>query len=296
MGCIRWRNGSRSVLQLQWLMILLFYSIILVTGNIGLFGGRYKKERSLKWDNRNGDKTNNHHDDYEHVHSLVETVGKAIYRTLDRPKYRFYMYMIIGKFNEESTVLLVSSLCNVLYGIFVLVGFWLLPRERMLLITALTVYIGPALILLFIGGFVLLIVSFALYPVSAVFAVWVWFFLSSHLAQVIGKYLGLDDDEDGNVDILDLLHYFAKMSWGECIGLLKLHAYLKQIRKDPLEEIRERLDDLVARYNETIEAASKSNRGEQSVSANVVDDSAKSSNQMQATKSPKGVEEYEKLS
>jgi hypothetical protein len=253
-----------------WLIVILFQSVIFVGECKILFGG-INNERTDDSNSRKGG-INSHHDDYEHTHSLVETVGKAIYRQLDRPKYRFYMFMTVGKLNEQSTILLLSSLCNALYGILVLIGFLLLPRERMLIITALTLYVGPSIILLLVGGFVLLVASFALYPVISVLVVWIWFFLTSHVAQVLGKSLGLDSNEDGNVDMLDLIYYFANTRWGEWIGLRRLHTYLKCIPKDPFEEIKERLDHLTEKLNETVSSITNGSIVQQSASSEGIED------------------------
>lgn len=180
------------------------------------------------------------------VHSLVEKVGKAIYRWLNRPKFKFYMLMTIGHFNEENTILIVSSLCNAFYAILILIGFLILPRERMLIIAALTLYIGPVIILLGLGIGLLIIGCFAFYPVYSVLIIWIWFFFTSQIAQIIGKYLGLDTDDDGNVNILDLLYYCSTTRWGKTIGLHKLHSTIMTYttKTNPFEEIIQRLHQI----------------------------------------------------
>jgi hypothetical protein len=175
-----------------------------------------------------------------------------IYRWLNRPKYKFYMFMTIGRFNEEHTILVLSSLCNVLYVTLILVGFLLQPRNRMLIITALTLYVGPVIILLGLGALIILVGCFAFYPVYSVIIIWIWFLLTSQVAQLIGRYLGLDTDADGNVDLLDFLYYCATTNWGRSIGLLHLHATIVKYatKFDPLQEIKERLDQIAKELND----------------------------------------------
>lgn len=184
--------------------------------------------------------------DIPKVHFLVDMIGKQLYALVDNRKYKFYIYMTVGTLpSEESTIALLSTLCNVLYGCFVLLGFLFLRREYMLLFTLLTLYIGPAIILILIGTVALAIVAFAIYPVRSVLLIWLWFFVTSQLAQAIGKHLGLDSDKDGDVDMLDLIHWAASKRWGKFLGFPKLYKVLNQLTRDPFQEINQRLDTLM---------------------------------------------------
>jgi hypothetical protein len=176
---------------------------------------------------------------------LVEKIGKEIYSAVNRPKYKFYIYMTIGKLpDERSTIIVLNMLCNILYGVAVFSGFMLLPRGYMLIGTALTIFIGPALILVLLGAIVLSLVVIALFPVISVFSMLVFFFLTSQIAQVMGRRLGLDHDKDGDVDMLDLLSYAASTQWGKACGLPKLHRVLNESMLDPFQEIHRRLDEI----------------------------------------------------
>jgi hypothetical protein len=156
-------------------------------------------------------------EDVPEVYYLVEMIGKEIYSIVDRPKYRFYIYMTIGHLPEEhSMIALINVICNVLYGIFVVCGFWFLPRGVMLFGTLATLYVGPALVLVLLGSIGLALAAFAFYPVTSVVVVWLFFFSTSHLAQAIGRRLGLDFDGDGDIDFLDILHVAATTRWGVC--------------------------------------------------------------------------------
>jgi hypothetical protein len=182
-------------------------------------------------------------DDIPGVPWLVEWLGKELYGAVNRPKYKFYLYMTVGKLpDEKSTVIFLSTLCNILYGVSVVAGFLLLPRNFMLLFTATTLYVGPALVLILLGLTGGVIAAFALYPVLSVSAVWMWFFLTSQLFQSIGKRYGLDRDRDGDVDALDVLYFVAQTKWGAAVGLQKLHAVLNDACTDPFREIHRRLD------------------------------------------------------
>jgi len=174
---------------------------------------------------------------------LVEMLGKELYSYLDRPKYRLYLRMTVGKLpNEETFVVTLNMICNLLYGVAILVGFLLLPRGFMLLGTLATIFVGPALVLILLGSTALVAVAFALYPVTSVLTLWLFFFSTSQAFQVIGRQLGLDRDGDGDVDLLDVLHCASQTTWGRALGLPKLHETLNQATMDPFQEIKQRLD------------------------------------------------------
>jgi hypothetical protein len=177
------------------------------------------------------------------AHYLVGMIGREMYQFVNTPKYKFYIYMTIGTLpDEQNTVAFLSTVCNVLYGICVWCGFIFLDRNYMLLGTLLTLFVGPAIILVFlalVGGS---LVAFAVYPIASVLVMWVIFFLSSQIAQTLGKYLGLDSDADGDVDYLDLLHWAASKQMGKLLGIPFLYEFLNKLRTDPFIEIHKRLD------------------------------------------------------
>jgi hypothetical protein len=177
------------------------------------------------------------------AHYLVGMIGREMYQFVNTPKYKFYIYMTIGTLpDEQNTVVFLSTVCNVLYGICVWCGFIFLDRNYMLLGTLLTLFVGPAIILVFlalVGGS---LVAFAVYPIASVLVMWVIFFLSSQIAQTLGKYLGLDSDADGDVDYLDLLHWAASKQMGKLLGIHFLYEFLNKLRTDPFIEIHKRLD------------------------------------------------------
>jgi hypothetical protein len=103
-------------------------------------------------------------DEVPEIHPLVEWIGKEMYSVLNKRKYRVYIYMTMGKLpNEQSTIALLSTLCNVLYSASIWFGLLLLPMDYMLILTLLTFYVGPAMILLLLGALALTLVAFAVY-------------------------------------------------------------------------------------------------------------------------------------
>lgn len=198
-------------------------------------------------------------DDIPEVHYLFETIGREMYAYVNCPKYRFYIYMMGYSLpDERTTIIALSTLSNVLYGCSVLIGFIVFPRGQMLIWTLVTLYIGPAFILLFIGAHIALLVAFAMYPVTSVLCIWLWFFCTSQIAQQIGKYWGLDQDKDGDVDVMDLIHYLSQSKLGRYIGLETLHGKLNKMSMDPFQAIHNRLDLIQKKMDSESELLSKS--------------------------------------
>jgi hypothetical protein len=192
------------------------------------------------YDNDDDDET-----DLPDVHWLVEYIGKEIFKVVKRPKYKFYIFMTIGTLPEEqSTIALLNTLCNVLYGTLVWLGFMWFPRTFMLLVTLVTLTIGPALVLILLGTIGLALAACALYPVTTVACLWVFFFCTSHFAQAIGRNMGLDGNRDGEVDFLDFLHQLSESRWGGALGLRTLYNVLKDANRNQLQEIHRKLDQI----------------------------------------------------
>ena len=193
--------------------------------------------------NRTSTSLTEEEDEVPRVHYLVEMIGKELYAAVSKPKYKFYIYMTVGSLpNEQNTILLISTICNVLYGSAMLAGFLLFQRGPMLLFTLATLWIGPALVLILLGLVAGVLAAFAFYPLASVAAMATWFFMTSQLAQQLGKQLGLDSDGDGDVDWLDLLHALSKTSLGETLRLGQVHEFFNQIQMDPFQELHRRLD------------------------------------------------------
>jgi hypothetical protein len=153
--------------------------------------------------------------------------------------------MTIGTLpSETNTIVFLNIVCNQLYSLCILAGFLFLPRGYMLVGTLATLFVGPALVLLLLGSVGLILLAFAIYPISSVLTMWTVFFLTSRLAQVLGRYLGLDQDKDGDCDLLDLLHYAAATKLGIRLGLPQLYRMLHESTMDPFKEIHRRLDEI----------------------------------------------------
>ena len=233
------RNNSRTrlLLHLFWLVVGLGLLVAIIVE------AKPRKDPTTRIaEKRQADSD----DDIPGVPFLIEVLGKKLFSLINRPKYRFYLYLTLGKLPDERTFVAILNLsCNFLYCTSILVGFLLLPRNYMLVGTLITLVVGPALILILVGTVGLLAVAFGLYPIPSVISLWLIFFLKSQLFQVLGRRLGLDADGDGDVDVLDLLHCASRTSWGRWIGLPKLHEALRQAKVQPFQEIKRRLDEIL---------------------------------------------------
>lgn len=178
-----------------------------------------------------------HMRDIPEVPNLIERVGKEMYAAVSKPKYKFYFYMTTGLEMPDETAfcIIINMVCNWLYGAITLLGFVFLPRHFMLAATAVTLWIGPVLVLLLLGAMALLGAAFMLYPTTSVAVLWVIFFLPSRVAQLLGRHCGLDVDKDGDVDWLDLWHWVATQTeWGKrWPGLRRSHAVLNEWWSEP---------------------------------------------------------------
>ena len=237
----RRNNAGTCLLPVLWLLVCLGFIVAM---------GEAKPRKvapdiiAEKWQ---ADKV----DDVPGVPFLIEVLGRELYSLINRPKYRFYLFMTLGKLPDEQTfVAILNIVCNFLYCTCILIGFLLLPRNYMLVGTLITLVVGPALILILVGTVGLLAVAFGLYPIPSVISLWLVFFLTSQLFQVLGRRLGLDTNGDGDVDFLDLLHCASRTAWGRWIGLPKLHEALHQAKMRPFQEIKQRLDEIL---NQTVE-------------------------------------------
>jgi hypothetical protein len=231
MASLHRRRGvtAQQVSTLLVLLVLLCSCIVVVEGG--------KKNKPSATDEVRGDVPS--------VHYLVEMIGKEMYAYVNRPKYKFYIYMSVGKLpDEQSTIVLLSTVCNVLYGVTIFAGFMLMPRNQLLVLTFFTVFVGPAIILMLLATAAVSLAAFAIYPVYSVVALWLWFFLTSQVAQSLGRHWGLDADRDGDVDFLDFLQYFAHTQIGQRLGLQGLHDRLNDATMDPFQVIHQRLDQL----------------------------------------------------
>lgn len=174
--------------------------------------------------------------------TLVGILGETIYDAVDKPKYHFYMRMTIGNLDRETVVTFVTWSCNVIYGSLVTVGFLVLPRTSMLIFTLLTLYVGPAMVLVVLGCCGGVLAAFALYPVTSVAVVWLVFFVKSKAFQALGLYYGLDADKDGDVDWLDVVEVLGRTKIGKVCKLDVLHNALNQ--KPFQEEVLAKLHEI----------------------------------------------------
>lgn len=156
---------------------------------------------------------------------LVKVAGHYLYLSLDG--YHFYFKFFLGvDIDEQGTIVALSVVCNVVYCTLMLIGFSSLPREFMIKVGLLTILIGPAVVLLLLAFLGATIVCMALYPGYFVLLIWIIDFVKGELVQRVGKYLGLDQDNDGDVDLEDIFLFFANSSLGRSLGLKEVHAHV----------------------------------------------------------------------
>mmetsp|Transcript_23679 Transcript_23679/g.71015 ORF Transcript_23679/g.71015 Transcript_23679/m.71015 type:complete len:245 (-) Transcript_23679:29-763(-) len=174
---------------------------------------------------------------------LIGILAHAVFEYFDQPKYHVAVFLTLGyRYDEDTAVYVVASLCNWLYGVLVLWGFATYSRSRMLVLVALTFPIGPSIVLIFLGALAGLQLLFVARPMASVAALWVLFFLPSQLAQRLGLWLGLDADRDGDVDVLDVLDFFAETRLGVLLRLRGVHTYLNAPHHNPFDHVIARLD------------------------------------------------------
>ena len=129
---------------------------------------------------------------------LVDQLGSMIFEAINTPKYRLYVYILTGfQLEKQATITILSTICNLLYCVAILLAFLgvgHVSRTTVLVCTLLTIYIGPAIVLIGFAVLLGVLAAFALYPISSVLSIWLWFFLTSQAAQIIGHRLGLDMD------------------------------------------------------------------------------------------------------
>ncbi|KAL1525000.1 hypothetical protein AB1Y20_019876 [Prymnesium parvum] len=175
--------------------------------------------------------------------TIVGRVGRALFESLNSPRCRF-VYRLLGlSLEEHAAVFAVRTFCNLAYCLVVLCGFLLFDQHKMIAITLITLPVGPTIVLGLVAALVGTLVAFAFFPITSVAAMLCWFVITSRACQSLGLYLGLDKDEDGDVDLLDLLAEIARTRVGTKLGLSHLHAWLNK-PTDPLKLIEQKLESL----------------------------------------------------
>ena len=184
-------------------------------------------------------------DPTEDVGYLIKLVAEAMFNAVASPKYKFALYMTLGFVpKHDDFVIAVSTLCNLLYVMMLVGGFLVMPRDRMLIITVLTFAVGPALVLIAIGATGAFLALAAFRPMYMALAIWIVAFLSSRIFQSVAVYLGLDQDNDGDVDWLDIVAWAATTKAGKALGLDAVHRALNARRNATITCVLERIDKL----------------------------------------------------
>jgi hypothetical protein len=148
----------------------------------------------------------------------LDFVGRKVYTKLGG--INRILRFITGKtLSEYATVVMLKIICNFMYVMTVLAGFYFLPKNIMLLIAVLTSLIGPLIALLVIVIILGLFAFFVYAPCTSMNIICLGIFLSGPMGQSILKALGLDSDNDGDVDFIDLVRGSLTLSLPPSLSL-----------------------------------------------------------------------------
>ena len=179
---------------------------------------------------------------------LVGDAGHYLWTHIESSK--LYIWAFTGySLDEKLTVYFVSILCNVLYCCLVLIGFYFLPRDFMLVVGLLTCTVGPSLVLFVLGLIGLSVALMAFYPMHTVAIIWIFNFARSQFMQRLGLMLKLDIDGDGSVNWSDAIAWIGNTSWGAKLGFRKLHDQICSSRSQTLVEF---FNQCIARHEENM--------------------------------------------
>lgn len=168
---------------------------------------------------------------------LVGMVGRLVFDVLN--EYQWYIKLMTGYWlDKQMTVMCISVVCNLIYCLSVVGGMFIFSQNTMLIYGLLTIFIGPAIILVGIGLLALIIGAMALYPMISVSIFLLTWFFTTKLGQLIGKKLGLDCDNDGDVDFADFIHLLARYA-PKWMNLKALHDWVDKRDKSVIEEVQE---------------------------------------------------------
>ena len=114
---------------------------------------------------------------------------------------------------EEQLKNILMIIGNLGFCVLVTLGFMYLPSDAMLIVSLVTILVGPAFIL-----FILRILGGLLYiaanaPILYVLGLFIVALLRSKLWQWIGMRLGWDKDGDGQVSLRDAIIWLRSADW-----------------------------------------------------------------------------------
>ena len=136
------------------------------------------------------------------------------------------------------------SISNIIFVGTVALGYLLLPRQVMIYVGLVGLFVGPVAIqaLLKVLGFGFAAAAYV--PGLMVLLMWIVAFATSKTAQRLGLWLGLDKDEDGDVDWEDVLEALVNRVSPTVSQECKVSLAAKRKRNPRIKDVADRLDKI----------------------------------------------------
>ena len=159
----------------------------------------------------------------ESSYNWVKGVAKVTMRDYINPAYQYlfdYGY--------------IQWLSNLIYIGAILMGYYYLPRDLMLVIGFCTFAVGSAFVEAALDVLGLVITWASLNPLPFTIVIWLILLLRSRLLQRVALWLGLDKDDNGRFDWKDVIGYFGSSELGQRLSLPTMHRRLCEWSEEQL--------------------------------------------------------------
>jgi len=171
--------------------------------------------------------------------------------------------MTFFNLSKEMVAQLIGMAANLGFCAVLLLGFYYLSPDVMLVVGLLTFFIGPILVLLCLDLAVGVFILAANNPLGFVLLISLLAFLRSKIGQAVGRSLGLDVTKDGTVGYRDLLAAVQGNSWYQGLkeklaagGFTQLYDVETVLAERPatIESVHERIDGLEKKLDQVLAA------------------------------------------
>ena len=133
----------------------------------------------------------------------VVCLGRVLYPTLNG--INTVLRFTTGKpISEFAWVNMFRTICHLTYMAMVMWGFRVLPRSVMIVVGVTTSFIGPVMAFFLIAIWLAPVWFFLTMPVTSMNVMCLAYFLSESMGQRLLQSLGLDQDNDNDVDMIDI--------------------------------------------------------------------------------------------
>jgi len=133
----------------------------------------------------------------------VVCLGRVLYPTLNG--INTVLRFTTGKpISEFAWVNMFRTICHLTYMSMVMWGFRSLPRSVMIVVGVTTSFIGPVMAFFLIAIWLAPVWFFLTMPVTSMNVMCLTYFLSESMGQRLLQSLGLDQDGDNDVDMIDI--------------------------------------------------------------------------------------------